>query len=136
MMRLTFSGAIDDFSAVRTCIAHVIAGGPVALRQASFESLPDRDCFGGTHLLRLEGDGVQVEECIASNDEGNPRDGYGYSMSWTFTGTSARAGARASIRGSNYEPKMLGFTVEVSDAEGPAMQRALEALLGASARAW
>lgn len=136
MKRLTFNGPFDDFSAVRDRIAHVIAGGDVTLRQTSFEALPDRDGFGGTHALVLEGDGVRVEECVYSNDEGNPRDGYGYSMSWTFTGTGARAGAQASIRRSNYEPKLLDFTVSVSDAEGPALQQALEALLGRSARAW
>lgn len=93
MKRLTFNGPFDDFSAVRDCIAHVIAGGDVALKQVSFEALPDRDFFfGGTHALVLEGDGVRVEECVASNEEGNPRDGYGYSMWWTFTGTGARAG--------------------------------------------
>ncbi len=136
MMRLTFGGPFDDFSPVRDCVARVIAGGDVALKQVSFEALPDRDCYGGTHQLVLEGDGVRVEETIASNEEGCARDGYGYTMWWTFTGTGARDGAQATIRGSNYQPKMLDFTVSVSDAEGLALRAALEALLGRSARVW
>jgi hypothetical protein len=43
---------------------------------------------------------------------------------------------QATIRGSNYQPKIIDFTVLVSDAEGAALQQALEALLGRSARAW
>lgn len=136
MIRLTFSGAIDDFSKVRDCIARVIAGSDATTRQVSLEALPDRDCYGGTHRLVLEGEGVRVEECIASNEEGNPRDGYGYSMWWTFTGTGARSGASASVRESNYQPRVNGFTVSVSEAEGDAMRLAIEALLGRSARVW
>ena len=135
-MKLDVSGPFDDLRAVVATIASVVAGGPVELKQVAFEALPDSDGFGGTHAAVFEAPGVRVHETIQSGQYGSPRDGFGYDMSWRFEGTGAREGARAAFSTGNYEPKVLSFAMDVSDAEGEAMVAALERLLGRAPRRW
>jgi hypothetical protein len=135
-MRFTVDGVSGRFDAIRDAIAQVVAGASVPLVEISRAALPDADGLGGTHHLVLEGLGVRVEETIESGQYGNPRDGYGYAMRWTFVGTGSREGASATIVAGGTEPKVLSFTMDVTDAEGPAMREALRRVLGRDPRVW
>jgi hypothetical protein len=129
-MRISFRGPFDDFRRVVSTIASGIAGADVALRQTAYEGLPDRDGYGGTHDVVLEGDGVRVREEIYSNEEGSAREGYGYTMRWTFEGTGARVDATASIRAGNYEPRVNDLELTVSAAAWDDVHERLVRLLG------
>ncbi len=124
---------LEECVVMLRAIAPLIFHRPMELREVERETIEDRDGRGACWAMRAVDGEVQLVGVVGSG-EGNPRDGYGYTISARLLAPwrDKPSWWRAELYGSNWEPCLVGVVrlhlIDLDPAQFDAIRaRAIEA---------